>query len=87
MDILRALLKMKQPGERKPDFERFRRSCTSNEPGPVTVGDIFADFETVGNFLKEPVLDYLRLAEESMAEQVKRVVKKLRGEGTTLYKR
>jgi uroporphyrinogen decarboxylase len=64
MDVLRALLKMKAPGERKPDFERFRRSLLSNEPGPVTVGDIFADFETVGNLLHEPVLDYLRLAED-----------------------
>jgi uroporphyrinogen decarboxylase len=64
VDILRALLKMKAPGKRKPDFERFRRAITSNEPGPVTVGDIFADFETVGNFLKEPVLDYLKLAED-----------------------
>ena len=62
MDILRALLKMKAPGERKPDFERFRRAVTTNEPGPVTVGDIFADFETVGNLLHEPVLDYLKLA-------------------------
>jgi uroporphyrinogen decarboxylase len=64
VDVLRTLLKMKAPGERKPDFERFRRAITSNEPGPVTVGDIFADFETVGNFLKEPVLDYLKLAED-----------------------
>ena len=64
MDIARALLKMKAPGERKPDFERFRRSITTNEPGPVTVGDIFADFETVGNLLHEPVMDYLKLAED-----------------------
>jgi uroporphyrinogen decarboxylase len=53
---------MKAPGERPPDFERFRRALTTNQPGPVTVGDIFADFETVGNFCKEPVLDYLKLA-------------------------
>jgi uroporphyrinogen decarboxylase len=62
MDILRKMLKMKASGERKPDFERFRRALTVNEPGPVTVGDIFADFETVGNFLHEPVLDYIKLA-------------------------
>ncbi|OGP57031.1 MAG: hypothetical protein A2V67_00570 [Deltaproteobacteria bacterium RBG_13_61_14] len=55
---------MKAPGERKPDFERFRRAITTNEPGPVTVGDIFADFETVGNLLNEPVMDYLKLAED-----------------------
>jgi len=62
MDLFRALLKMKAPSERKPDFERFRRAITTSEPGPVTVGDIFADFETVGNFLREPVLDYIKLA-------------------------
>lgn len=64
VDLFRALLKMKAPGEHKPDFERFRRALTSNEPGPVTVGDIFADFETVGNFLREPIFDYLRVAED-----------------------
>lgn len=64
MDLLRALLKMKAPGQRQPDFERFRRAVTTNEPGPVTVGDIFADFETVGNLLQEPVMDYLKLAED-----------------------
>jgi uroporphyrinogen decarboxylase len=64
MDLWRALLKMKAPGERKPDFERFRRSLVSAEPGPVTVGDIFADFETVGHLLQEPVMDYLALAED-----------------------
>jgi len=64
VDIARTLLKMKAPGERKPDFERFRRAITTNEPGPVTVGDIFADFETVGNLLNEPVMDYLKLAED-----------------------
>jgi uroporphyrinogen decarboxylase len=66
MDILRAMLKMKAPGERKPDFERFRKSVTKNEPGPVSVGDIFADVETVGNFLKEPVVNYLKLAETEL---------------------
>lgn len=64
MDFWRAVLKMKAPGERKPDFERFRRSVMTREPGPVTVGDIFADFETVGNFLKEKVLDWAAFAED-----------------------
>ncbi|HUT55922.1 MAG TPA: uroporphyrinogen decarboxylase family protein [bacterium] len=64
MDIWRALLKMKAPGDRQPDFERFRRSLLGNEPGPVTVGDIFADFETVSHLLQEPVLDYISLAED-----------------------
>ena len=64
MDFWRAILKMKTPGERKPDFERFRRSVMTNEPGPVTVGDIFADFDTVGNYLQEPVIDWAALAED-----------------------
>lgn len=54
---------MKAPGSRKPDFERFRRAVTTNEPGPVPVGDIFADIETIGNFLKEPVMDLTAYAE------------------------
>ena len=37
--MLRAILKMKSPGDRRPDFERFRRAVTSNEPGPVPVGE------------------------------------------------
>ncbi|MCP4756237.1 MAG: uroporphyrinogen-III decarboxylase-like protein [Proteobacteria bacterium] len=41
--------------ERKPDFERFRRAVTTREPGPVTVGDIYADAETIGNYLGETV--------------------------------
>lgn len=57
-------MKMKAPGDRKPDFERFRRSVASNEPGPVTVGDIFADFETVGNFLGEGILDWAAFVED-----------------------
>ena len=64
MDFWRTILKMKPAGERKPDFERFQRAVTTNEPGPVTVGDIFADFETVGNFLRERVLDWAVFAED-----------------------
>ncbi len=64
MDFWRLILKTRLEGERKPDFERFRRAVTTREPGPVTVGDIFADFETVGNFLGEPVLDWLSIAED-----------------------
>ena len=61
MDILRAFLKMKAPGQRKPDFERFRRAITSNEPVPVPVGDLFADYETVGNLLMEPIWEDYRV--------------------------
>ena len=38
-----------------PDFERFRRAITSDEPGPVPVGDIFADAGAISSFLGEPV--------------------------------
>lgn len=53
---------MSKMSERKPDFERFVRSITTNEPGPVTVGDIFADPDTVANFLGEeaPDLEVIR---------------------------
>ena len=52
--------------DKKPDFERFVRTVTSKEPGPVPVGDIFADHETVGNFLGERVFDYARMAADPM---------------------
>lgn len=61
--ILRSILRMEPPGKSKPDFRRFHRAITSNRPGPVTIGDIFADFETVSNFLREPVLDWASLVE------------------------
>jgi len=64
MDFWRTLLKMRPPGKRRPDFERFRRAITTREPGPVTIGDIFADFETVGNLLGEPVLDWAAIMED-----------------------
>ncbi len=64
MDILRALLKMKISGDRKPNFERFRRTLTSNDPGPVSIGDIFADTETMGCFLKAPMFDWVSAVED-----------------------
>jgi len=64
MDFWRTILKMKQPSERKPDFGRFVKRIKSNEPGPVPVADIFADFETVGSYLREPVVDYLAIADD-----------------------
>ena len=57
MDHIRAALKMRRPRDRKPDFERFARAITSREPGPVPIGDLFADFETVGNYLGQWVFD------------------------------
>lgn len=61
--ILRPILRMDAPGKSRPDFRRFRRAITSGTPGPVTIGDIFADIETVGGFLREPVIDVVSLAE------------------------
>jgi uroporphyrinogen decarboxylase len=63
MDILHSLLKINARGERKPDFERFVRAITTNEPGPVTIGDLFADPETVENFLSVKIFDWLKLLE------------------------
>ena len=63
MDLLRSVIKMRGPFERKPDFDRFRRAITTREPGPVPFGDIFADYDTVGKYLKEKVFDYTALAE------------------------
>ncbi|MGD8398049.1 MAG: uroporphyrinogen decarboxylase family protein [Anaerolineae bacterium] len=62
MDLLRSVVKMRRPRGRRPDFERFARAITTREPGPVPVGDLFADFETVGNYLGERVLDYSSMA-------------------------
>ncbi len=64
MDILHSLLKINASGERKPDFERFVHAIKTNEPAPVTVGDIFADPETVGNYLSVRIFDWAKLAED-----------------------
>lgn len=64
MDILHSLLKINARGERKPDFERFVHAITTNEPGPVTIGDIFADPETVGNYFSVKTIDWTRIAED-----------------------
>lgn len=61
MDLMRSVLRMKAPGERKPDFQRFARTITTNQPGPVSIGDLYADVDTVGNFLGEKVLDWASL--------------------------
>lgn len=44
--------------KRKPDFERFRRAITTPEPAPVTIGDIYADAETMSHYLGEAVERY-----------------------------
>jgi uroporphyrinogen decarboxylase len=62
MDPIRAVLKMRRPAGHKPDFERFARTITHREPGPVPIGDLFADLETVGNYLGQRVLDQAAIA-------------------------
>ena len=62
MGILDAVVRMKNRTPHQPDFERFVRAITTDEPGPVPVGEIFADHETVGNFLNERVFDYAAMA-------------------------
>nr|NIV29722.1 hypothetical protein [Anaerolineae bacterium] len=47
MDPIRTVLKMRRPMDRRPDFSRFARAVTTHEAGPVPIGDIFADMETV----------------------------------------
>jgi uroporphyrinogen decarboxylase len=53
---------MRRSSERKPDFERFLRAVTTHEAGPVPIGDLFADFDTVGNYLGQRVLDHTNMA-------------------------
>ena len=40
------------PESKKPDFDNFLRAITTREPGPVPVGDLFADAETMGALLE-----------------------------------
>ncbi len=64
MDLLRAILKLKFPRLHPPNFERFRHAILSFEPGPVQVGEIFADIDFVGGFLHERVVDYSKIASD-----------------------
>jgi hypothetical protein len=47
----RSLRRVEARAERKPDFERFLRAVTTREPGPVPVGDTYADAEVMGALL------------------------------------
>ncbi|MBW2322642.1 MAG: hypothetical protein JRF41_03845, partial [Deltaproteobacteria bacterium] len=49
-----------KPGNWKPDFERFRQAVTTNQPGPVPMGDLFADPGTMSALLGEKVESFLR---------------------------
>jgi uroporphyrinogen decarboxylase len=51
----RSLRRVEAHGQRKPDFERFLRAVTTGEPGPVPVGDTYADAEVMGELLGERV--------------------------------
>lgn len=65
MDLLRSVMKMRGPFERRPDFNRFLRAVATQEPGPVPVGDLFADIDVVGAFLKEEVYDYTAAVDDA----------------------
>ncbi len=56
MDLLRLLLKMKAPGDRKSDFERFRQAITSNKPAPAFRGQTPLKYLPVGSTAFRPVL-------------------------------
>lgn len=64
MNIWNALLKMKGPSFKKPDFERFRRAVMTNEPGPVPVVEIFADIETFRNYFQQSTIDLVGYADD-----------------------
>jgi hypothetical protein len=59
---------MRRPQERRPDFDRFVRAQITHEVGPVPFGDIFADFDTVGNYLGKSVYDYAAMAADPQHE-------------------
>lgn len=55
MSLWKSLRCVEAGGGRKPDFDRFLRAITTNEPGPVPVGDTYADAEVIGALLGERV--------------------------------
>jgi len=62
--LLREVIKMRRTDGVRPDFDHFRRALTTREPGPVPAGELFADFETVGQFLGQRVFDHTVLSED-----------------------
>ncbi len=62
MGLIQSITRIKNTTSHKPDFQRFIRAITTKEPGPVPVGEIFADHEFVGNYLNERVFDYASMA-------------------------
>jgi uroporphyrinogen decarboxylase len=74
IDLTRAILKHRRPYEIKPDFNRFLRAVLTCEPGQVPVGDIFADMETVGNYLGERVFDYSSMSADPLHRLTPRIL-------------
>lgn len=58
-DPLSSLLRVKALSRSKPDFEKFIRAVTTNEPMPVTVGDLFADYAATANFFNTGFYDFI----------------------------
>lgn len=63
MDLLRQILRMKPDKHLQPDFSYFWHMIKVKEPGPVPFGELFADFEMVGNYLQQTVVDYAKILE------------------------
>lgn len=58
-DLLSILLKANALSNTKPDFEKFVRAIKTNDPMPVTIGDIFADYATTANFFRTGFYDFV----------------------------
>jgi uroporphyrinogen decarboxylase len=56
-DLWTTVPRLRQQPDKAPDFARLERALLTREPGPVPFGDLFADRETIGAFLKQPVSD------------------------------
>ena len=64
MDIFREIMRMKSDQNYRPDFLYFKHTILHKEPGPIPFGELFADFEMVGNDLNQNVIDYAKILEE-----------------------
>ena len=64
MAIFRDIARMKSTHGAQPNFEHFKRTILHKEPGRVPFGELFADFEVVGNYLHQNVVDYAKILEK-----------------------
>jgi uroporphyrinogen decarboxylase len=55
LDLERTVPRLEPAMGRTPDFTRLERALVRREPGPVPFGDLFADHDTIANFLNEPI--------------------------------